>query len=170
MFPSLSSSAAAPVCLQLLDRRAGREHVHGHIAAAAERRLEFLHHQEHLPIVGAGVVLRLDVDGPRLAGIGAAIEVGTRRNMGVIEAETCRLRQEGDPPHASCRHEGRAFLGRTVDVAWNHLPVPMHKLRHVSVIVDVDHCLLPFLEADERSGELAVIERGRHNMVRRELH
>ena len=115
-------------------------------------------------------MLWLDVDGAGLAGIGAAIQIGTRRNMGVIEAETCRLRQEGDPPHASCRHEGRAFFGRTVDVAWNHLPVPMHEFRHVGVIVDVDHRPLPFLEADQRSGELPVIERGRHNMVRRELH
>jgi hypothetical protein len=36
----------------------------------------------------------------------------------------------------------------------------MHEFGHVGVVVDVDDRALSFLEADERPGKLAVIERG----------
>src|SRR5580692_6246544 len=49
--------------LQILDRRRGRQKVHVHIAAAAERRLELLQSEKNLAIVAAGVLLRLDIDG-----------------------------------------------------------------------------------------------------------
>ena len=89
----------------------------------------------------------LDVDRPRLAGIGATIQIRARRNMGVIEAETCRLRQEGDPPHASCRHEGGAFFGRTVDISWRITCPCDAEFRHVGVVVDIDNRPLSLLEA-----------------------
>jgi hypothetical protein len=78
----------------------------------------------------------------------------------MIEAEARRLRHEGDSVHAASRHEGRAFLRRPIDVARDHLPMPMHEFGHVGVVVDVDYRALSFLEADERPWKLAVIERG----------
>ena len=50
--------------LQRLERSAG-QHVHRHVAAAAERRRKLLHHQKDFAIIGAGVVLRFDVDRSR---------------------------------------------------------------------------------------------------------
>ena len=145
--------------LEFLHRFAG-EKVHRHIAAAAEGRLAFLQHQEHLAIVGSGLVLWLDVDRTDLAGVGAAIEVPAGHNMRVIEAETGRLRHERDAAHAVRRDVGRPFLGRAVDIARNDLAMPVHKFRRVGVVVDVDHRALPFLETQQRSGKLAVVERG----------
>jgi hypothetical protein len=50
-----------PDVLQLGNRRTG-EHVHGHVAAPGKRRLELLQHQEDLAVVGAGIVLPLDIN------------------------------------------------------------------------------------------------------------
>ena len=123
--------------LEVLDRLAGEE-VHRHVAAAAEGRLELLQHQKHLAVVGAGLVLRLDVDRPDLAGVGAAVEVAAGHDMRVVEAEARRLRHERDAAHAVRRDERRAFLGRAVDIARDHLAVPVHQLRRVGVVVDID--------------------------------
>ena len=130
---------------------------------------ELLHHQEDLAVIGAGIVLRLDVDRSRLARVGAAVEVAPGHDMRVIEAEARGLRHEGDPAHAVRRHERRAFLGRAVHVARDHLPVPMDQLRRVGVVVNIDDGALPFLEAQQRSGKLAVIERGGDDVVGRQL-
>ena len=89
--------------------------------------------------------------------------------MGVIKAEAGWLGDEGDALHAMRRHEGRAFLEGAVDVAWNHLPVPMHELRHVGLVIDIDDGPLPFLESDQRSGKLTVIDCGRDDVVGRKL-
>ena len=67
------------------------------------------------------------------------------------------------------RHKRRAFLGSPVHVAGDHLPVPVDQLRRVGVVVNIDDDPLPFLEAQQRSGELAVIEGARDDMVRRQL-
>ena len=149
-------------------RSAGQQ-VHRHVAAAAEGRRELLQHQEDLAIIGAGIVLRLDVDRPGLAGVGAAVEVAAGHDMRVVEAEARRLWHEGDPLAAVRRHERRAFLGRAVHVARDHLPVPVDQFRRVGVVVDIDHDALAFLEAQQRSGKLAVIERRRDDVVGRKL-
>ena len=86
--------------------------------------------------------------------------------MGVIEAEACRLRNEGNPAHPVLRHEGRAFLGCSVDVAGDDLAVPVHELRRIGVIVDVHHDLLSFLESEQGPRKLAVVERRGDDMIR----
>ena len=88
-------------------------------------------------------------------------------DVGVVEAETRRLRHEGDAAHAVRRNEGRAFLGRAVDLARNHLAVPVHQLGRVGVVVDIDDDALAFLEAQQRPRKLAVVERRRDDMVGR---
>ena len=119
---------------------------------------ELLHHQEHFAIVSAGIVLRFDVDRSRLTGVRAAVEVAPGRDMRMIETEACGFRHEGDPAHAMRRDERRAFLGGAIHIARDHLPVPVHQLRRVGVVVDIDDDPLPFREAQQRSRKLAVIK------------
>ena len=154
--------------LQRLERSAG-EHVHRHVAAAAEGWRELLHHQKDFAIIGAGVVLRFDVDRSRLAGVSAAVEVAPGHDMRVVKAKARGFWHEGDPAHPVRRHERRAFLGGAIDVARDHLPVPVHQLRRIGVIVNIDDDPLPFLEAQQRSRKLAVIERGRDDVIGRQL-
>ena len=47
--------------------------------------------------------------------------------------------------------------------------MPVHQLRRVGVVVNIDDDPLPFLEAQQRSRKLAVIERGRDDVLRRQL-
>ena len=43
--------------------------------------------------------------------------------------------------------------------------MPVNELRRIGIVVNIDNDALPFLEAQQRSGELAVIERRRNNVV-----
>ena len=94
---------------------------------------EFLHHQEDFTVIGTRIVLRLDVDRPGLAGVGAAVEIVTGNDVRVIEAEAGGFRDEGNAAHAMRRDVGRAFLGGAVHVARDHLAVPVHAAPGVSV-------------------------------------
>src|SRR6185437_3170393 len=81
----------------------------------------------------------------------------------------CGLRYERDPPHAMRRDEGRAFLCGAVHIARDHLAVPVYELGRVGVVVDVHHRALAFLEAQQRAGELAVVEGRRDDVIRRQF-
>jgi len=76
----------SPHLLQSLDGRAG-EHVHRHIAAAAERWRELFHHQKNLAVIGPGVVLWFDVDRPDLAGVSATVQIAPGHDVRVIKPE-----------------------------------------------------------------------------------
>ena len=89
--------------------------------------------------------------------------------MRVVKAKARGFGHEGDPAHPVRRHEGRAFLGGAVHVARDHLPVPVHQLRRIGVVVNIDNDLLPFLEAQQRPRKLAVIEGGRDDVLGRQL-
>jgi len=140
VFSCASSSASPAYLLQRLDRSAG-ERADCHIPAVAEGWCELLHHEKNLAVIGASVVLRFDVDWPGLACVCAAVQVGPSDHMRMVKAEARRSRHERYPPH-----ERRAFLGSAVDIARDHLPVPVHQLRRVSVVADIDNNLLLFLE------------------------
>src|SRR6516225_9995361 len=155
--------------LQFGYRRSG-EKIHRHITALAEGRLEFLKHEEEFAVVGARIVLRLDVNRPRLARVRAAIEVTFGHDMCVVEAKAGRLRREGDAPHAVRRHIRGAFFGCAVDVGWDDLAVPVHELGRIRVVEYVDRDRVPFFETQQRAGELAIIERRRNDVVGRELN
>ena len=85
--------------------------------------------------------------------------------MGVIEAKAGRPGHEGDAAHAVRGHEGRAFLGRAVHVARDHLAVPVHQFGRVGVVVNVDDDPLAFLESQQRPRKLPVVQRGRDDVV-----
>ena len=112
----------------------------------AEGRLEFLEREEDFAVVGARIVLRLDVNRPRLARVRAAIEVAPGHDMRVVEAKTGRLRRKRYSPHAVRRHIGGAFFGCAVDAGRDDLAVPVHELGRIRVVKYVDCDRLPLFE------------------------
>ena len=66
------------------------EKIHRHIAAAAERGLEFLQGQEDFAIVISRMVLRFDVHRPHQAAVLPCTQVRLGMNVGVIEAKSRR--------------------------------------------------------------------------------
>ena len=86
-----------------LDPGCGRQKIHVHIAAATERRLEFLEHQKYFAIIAARLMFRLDVDRADLSAILPAGQIGTGRQVRVIESQSRRSRREGDAAHAMGR-------------------------------------------------------------------
>ncbi|EGG78485.1 hypothetical protein SXCC_00759 [Gluconacetobacter sp. SXCC-1] len=55
--------------------RVARKRTHRHVAATAEEWREFLQHKEYLAVMGARIILRLDIDQPDLPGIGTTVEI-----------------------------------------------------------------------------------------------
>src|SRR5665647_3710687 len=131
--------------------------MHRDIAAATERRLEFLEHQKHFAIVTAWVVFRLDVNGADLPAILTAGKVGTGRQMRVIEAQSCRSGCEGDAAHAMRGNEWRSFFRCAVHVDRYGLAVPVQLFGSIGVVMNIDHHLPAFPEAQQRPGKLPVI-------------
>ena len=80
--------------LQFLYGGSGRQEVHGHVAAAAERGFEFLQGEEDFAVVIAGVVLRFDIHRAHLAGVLSRAKIRARADVGVIEAISGRVRDE----------------------------------------------------------------------------
>src|SRR6185437_15666935 len=150
--------------LQLFDRIAGQK-IHRHIAAAAERRQELFEHQKDLAVISARIIRRLDIDRPRLSGIGAAVEVATGDHMGVINTEPRRLWHESDAAHAMRGNEWRALFRSAVDIARDHLAMPVQQLWRVGVVMDVYNDALAFPQPDQRTGKLTVVKCRRHDVV-----
>ena len=155
--------------LKRLDAGGVGQEIRRHVAAAAERRLEFLEHQEHFAVVTAGLLFRLDVNRADLSAILPIGEVGAGHEMRVIEPQSGRPRHKTDPARAMSGNVRRALLRGAVDIHRHGLPVPMQLLRRVGIVPDIDHHLPAFLQAQQRTGKLPVIEFCRHDMVGRQL-
>ena len=124
--------------LELFDSIVRCKKIHRHVAAAAERRREFLEHEKHFLVVAARFVSGLDIDRADLTAVLAGAEIVARDQMRVIKAEAGRPGHKGDAAHAVCRDERCAFLSRTVHLHRHELTVPVQLLGRVGVIVDVD--------------------------------
>jgi hypothetical protein len=61
---------------------------------------------------------------------------------------------------------GRALFGGAIDVARDRLAVPVDEFGNVVVVVDVNDRALAFLEAQQRTGKLAIVERRRDDVLR----
>jgi hypothetical protein len=90
--------------------------------------------------------------------------------MGVVEAKTLGFWGERKPPRAMGRDGGRALFRGPIDIAWNHLPMPVDEFRRIGVVMNVDDDALPFLEVQQRPRKLSVVEHSRDDMIRRKLH
>src|SRR5262249_60733642 len=99
----------------------------------------------------------LDKTGPTLPAILTRRKIGTGAIVRVVKAQTSRIRRKGDAALPVSRDEGRALLGRAIDVCRDFLAMPMQLLRCIGVIKDVYRHLLPFFKAEKRSGKLTIV-------------
>jgi len=134
------SSARSPSCWNCADAD-----VRGHVAAAAERWLELLEHEENFPLVGTCVVGGLNLRWACLAGVGTAREIIPRTYVAMVETEARRFRHERDPLHAVSWIIGAAFFRYFIDLARNQQAMSMGKLGGVRVVPDIDGDDLTFL-------------------------
>jgi len=68
-----------------------------------------------------------------------------------------------------CRHVRCALFRRAIDLTRDDLAVPVDQFRRVRVVVNIDDGLLPFLEAQQGSGKLAIVQRCRDDVLWRKL-
>jgi hypothetical protein len=123
---------------QRLVTASASEDVGRHVATAAQRRTEFLQDEKHLAIVGARMLLRLDVHGADLSAVLPAREIAARAHVRVIEAEARRAWNEIDAPPAVRRNERRPLFGSAVHVGGHLLTVPVELLGRVGIVHDLD--------------------------------
>ena len=102
--------------------------------------------QKDFPVVGARVMLWLNVNWSYLRAVLPRVEVGGRAIVRVIETETGRPRRERNAAHSVCRDEGRPFFRSAIHVCRNHLAMPVQLLGNVGVVVHFDRGWLTFLE------------------------
>jgi hypothetical protein len=88
----------------------------------------------------------------------------------VWEAEPGRSGSERQSPHPVRGDVRGAFLGGSVDIHGQGLPVPVQLFGGVGVVVDIDDYGFTFGKAQEGPGELAVVNGGRHHPVGRQLY
>ena len=119
--------------------------------------------------MGTGIMRGLDVDRAGLPGVGAETEIVHRHDVGVVEAETRRLRHIDDAAHPVGGNVGRSLLGSAVDIGRNELAVPVQLLRRIGVVVDIYNDTLAFHQTHHRSGKLTIVECRRHNVLRRQF-
>ena len=96
-------------------------------------------------------------------------EVGAGMQVGMVKAKPRRTRTKGDAPYATSRDKRRSLLHGAVHISRQELPVPMQLFRCVSVIPDVDDHAPSLGEAQQRAGELAIIDLGRDDRIRPEF-
>ena len=89
--------------------------------------------------------------------------------MGMVKAKTRGARNEGNPTYAVRGNNGRTFFRSAVDIARNHLAMPVHQLRRISIVVNINGHALTFYESQQRPGKLPIIKSGRHDMLGRQL-
>src|SRR5580698_6637276 len=155
---------------QILDGCHGRQKVHVHVAAPAQGWFKFLQDEEHLAIIIAAIVLRFDIYGTHQTRVLSRAQIRSGMDMAVVEVVARRPGNEPDAAAAPRGNERSALLGSAIYVGGNELPVPMQLLRRVGLIVDVDGDRAPFLEAEQRTGELAVVGGSRENAIGRQFH
>src|SRR2546427_2820594 len=103
----------------------------GHIAAAAERRIEFLHHQKNFAVVSARCLLRLDVYRAYLAAVLSGGEVRPSAVVRMIKSQSRRPWRKNKPAHSMRCNIRRALLRGAIHVSRYLLAVPMQLLGRV---------------------------------------
>src|SRR5499427_6188906 len=156
--------------LELRILSCGRQNVHRHIAAAAERGLKLLERQEHLAVIPPWILFWLDINRYHLPAVLPRIQVSACAIVRVIETQSRRIWGELNPALAMCWYPWRSLLRRTVYVSRDLLTMPVQLLRNIRVVDDLDRHRLAFLKSQQRSRKLSVVSGGRNDALWRDLH
>src|SRR5579862_4142677 len=97
----------------------GRKEVLSHVAATAERRLEFLEREEKFAVEAAGLMARLDIERARESAVESRGEIGAGADVRVIEAEAGRIRRERNASHAARGDEGSSLFSGAIHFGGN---------------------------------------------------
>jgi hypothetical protein len=130
--------------LELRDCRRWREEVHRHVSTAAQGGLKFFQREKHFAVVVTGVLLGFDIHRAHLPTVLAIGQVRSGADVGVIEAQSPRLRHKRNSATTVRRDERRALLRRPVDVGRKKLSVPVQLLRRIRFIANINCDALAF--------------------------
>jgi hypothetical protein len=136
------------------------------VTAPIECRLEFLKHQKYFAIVAAGFMFRLDIDRAYVSAVLPAGQIGSGRDVHVIETQSRRPGRKAYAAHAMRWNKGRSLFGCAIHIHRNGLAMPVQLLRRIGVVVDINNDLLAFLEAQQGAGKLPVISGGGNDTIR----
>jgi hypothetical protein len=125
--------------------------------------------EQHLLVVAAGVVRRLDDQEPVHSGIEAAGQIAAGDVVAVIPAGARGLGGEGVAPRAAALDHGGAFLHRAVGLSGQIKTVPVNDVVDIGVVADVDADLATLAQPQERTGHGAVVGEGVDDFSGREL-
>ena len=139
------------------------------IAPMDDLRLPMAAGQENLLIVTARIALRLDIQESELTRVRAFGDIVHGHRMRVIPARARGFRREVDAQVAVRRHKRAAFFLGAIRLGRNKHAVPMHQLRRVRIVEDVDGYRFSFLHAQQRAGNLAVVADGLDDLARRDF-
>lgn len=116
--------------------------------------------------VCARLISGFDVDGSDQAAVLPRMQVGACAQVCVIKAEPRRPRGKRNATRAVCRDIGCSLFGGTIHVSREKLSVPVQLFRRVGIVVDVHNHTQAFLQAEKRTGELAIVGGCRKNALR----
>src|SRR5215475_9770248 len=137
-----------------------------YVLHAYKHRIPLMRGEKNFPVVIARITFRLDVKKSKLSRIQAAPEVFAGEGMGVIPTTSARLRRERILPRGAWSNHRCSLFHGAVHFRWNVKAVPVHKLRNIGVVSDVDGDLLSFFDAKQRTGRAAVIADRLNDLVR----
>src|SRR5579863_3826393 len=132
-----------------------------------ERRPPVMGGQEKFLIVISRLALRFHIEEPELAAELSNIEISLGRHMRVIPARPDGSRLKRVLAAAVSRNNRRSFLHGAIDLRSHKLPMPVHKFRHVRVVVYIDSNALAFAKAQDGARDFAIVPGGFDYVARR---
>jgi hypothetical protein len=111
----------------------------------------------------------LDVDRRRLSCVRTTVQIVLGGDVRMHEAKAGRPGDDADPARSPGRHVRRPFFGRTIHIARKRLAMPVNLFGRVGVVEEVDGRAPPLPQPNDRTRERVVVERGRHDVVGRQV-
>src|SRR5215475_8150379 len=136
------------------------------ILHAYELRLPLMRREKNFLIIVAGIALRLDIEETKLSRVKAAAQIFAGKGVGVVPPASGRLRRERIFLRGAWSNHRCSLFHGAVHFRWNIKAMPVHKLRNIGVVSDVDGDLLSFFDAKQRTGRAAIIADSLNDLVR----
>src|SRR5580704_18360867 len=141
----------------VIDRRIVIKGIHGSIPAASHIRIPVVQCEEYFLIVRTWRLFRLNVETPELTGISAPLQIVPRKGVRVVPTKTRRPRRKTVAPLSACRDHRRALFHGAVFARWNPQSMPVHNLRRVRIVHNINRDWLAFRPANQRPGNAPVV-------------